>query len=147
VGEVIAHAGDVDPGDCWFPRAGRIRWLDCFADIDETNSYGVEYQPVIELVSPHVVGNGSSSGKDVDQPLVVVTAHNAIASPNTSEPFPPDTGSWPPPAGGQVGASTEERNWAMAAHIGSLVAAWFALGLIAPLLMLLTWIISRGRCR
>ncbi|HET9117436.1 MAG TPA: DUF4870 domain-containing protein [Pseudonocardiaceae bacterium] len=55
----------------------------------------------------------------------------------TFDPRPPDTGSWPPPAGGHVGASTEERNWAMAAHIGSLVAAWFALGLIAPLLVLL----------
>ncbi|MDQ3899379.1 MAG: DUF4870 domain-containing protein, partial [Actinomycetota bacterium] len=55
----------------------------------------------------------------------------------TSDPSPPDTGSWPHPAGGHVGASTEERNWAMAAHLGSLVAAWFALGLIAPLLVLL----------
>jgi uncharacterized Tic20 family protein len=55
----------------------------------------------------------------------------------TSDPSPPEAGSWPPPAGGHVGASTEERNWAMAAHLGSLVAAWFALGLIAPLLVLL----------
>ena len=52
-------------------------------------------------------------------------------------PAPPDTGSWPSPAGGHVSASAEERNWAMAAHIGSLVTAWFALGLIAPLLVLL----------
>ncbi len=55
----------------------------------------------------------------------------------TSDPPPPDTGSWSSPAGGHVSASTEERNWAMAAHIGSLVAAWLALGLIAPLLVLL----------
>lgn len=56
----------------------------------------------------------------------------------TSHPPPPDTGSWPPPAGGHFGAtSAEERNWATAAHIGSLVAAWFALGLLAPLIVLL----------
>ncbi|HKS52028.1 MAG TPA: DUF4870 domain-containing protein [Pseudonocardiaceae bacterium] len=55
----------------------------------------------------------------------------------SSDPSAPDTGSWPPPAGNHVGASAEERNWAMAAHVGSLIAAWFALGLIAPLLVLL----------
>jgi len=31
----------------------------------------------------------------------------------------------------------EECNWAMAAHLGSFVAAWFALGLLAPLIVLL----------
>lgn len=31
----------------------------------------------------------------------------------------------------------QERNWALAAHIGSIVTAWFALGLFAPLLVLL----------
>jgi uncharacterized Tic20 family protein len=35
------------------------------------------------------------------------------------------------------GPTSEERTWAMAAHIGSLVAAWFAMGLLAPLLVLL----------
>jgi uncharacterized protein len=32
---------------------------------------------------------------------------------------------------------SEERNWAMAAHLGSFVSAWVALGLFAPLLVLL----------
>jgi uncharacterized Tic20 family protein len=31
----------------------------------------------------------------------------------------------------------EERNWALAAHVGSIVTAWFALGLVAPLIVLL----------
>ncbi len=31
----------------------------------------------------------------------------------------------------------EERNWAVAAHVGSFVTAWFALGVFAPLLVLL----------
>lgn len=33
--------------------------------------------------------------------------------------------------------TAEDRNWAMAAHLGSLVSAWFALGLFAPLVVLL----------
>lgn len=31
-----------------------------------------------------------------------------------------------------------ERNWAMIAHMGAFVAAWVALGLLAPLFVLLT---------
>jgi uncharacterized Tic20 family protein len=31
----------------------------------------------------------------------------------------------------------EDRTWAMAAHLGALVTAWFALGLLAPLAVLL----------
>jgi uncharacterized protein len=42
------------------------------------------------------------------------------------------------PYGGAAHALTdEERNWAMAAHVGSFLAAWFALGLLAPLVVLL----------
>lgn len=33
--------------------------------------------------------------------------------------------------------TSDERNWAMAAHLGSFVAAWAALGLLAPLAVLL----------
>jgi uncharacterized Tic20 family protein len=40
----------------------------------------------------------------------------------------------PPPG---LATTSEERNWAVAAHIGSIVTAWFALGLIAPLVVLL----------
>ncbi|MHA6779600.1 DUF4870 domain-containing protein [Pseudonocardia saturnea] len=55
----------------------------------------------------------------------------------TSYP-PPDSGSWPQPENyGQVVVSSEDRNWALAAHIGSILTAWFALGLIAPLIVLL----------
>jgi uncharacterized protein len=44
--------------------------------------------------------------------------------------------SQPFPSGG-VAPTSEERNWAMAAHLGSFVAAYAALGLLAPLLVLL----------
>lgn len=36
-----------------------------------------------------------------------------------------------------LGSSTQERNWALASHIGSFVTAWFALGLFAPLIVLM----------
>lgn len=69
---------------------------------------------------------------------------------------PPDPGqSWNPqtgggytgggqPGGGWSGGhpggemvSSDDRNWAVGAHLGSIVTAWFALGLIAPLVVML----------
>lgn len=53
--------------------------------------------------------------------------------------YPPPDPSWGPPHGEGYGgvAVPEERNWAMAAHLGSILSAWFALGLLAPLVVLL----------
>lgn len=54
----------------------------------------------------------------------------------TYPPGPP--GSSGPPYGAPAGApSSEDRTWALIAHIGCLVSAWFALGLLCPLLILL----------
>ena len=54
--------------------------------------------------------------------------------------YPPPDPSWVPSYGepdhGTV-AVPEERNWAVAAHLGSILTAWFALGLIAPLVVML----------
>ncbi len=47
------------------------------------------------------------------------------------------TSAWDQPQRLQDGATSDERNWAMAAHLGSFVAAWVALGLLAPLGVLL----------
>ena len=48
-----------------------------------------------------------------------------------SDPYGP-----PPP--GQPGALTQEdRTWALASHVGTLVTAWFAFGFLAPLLVML----------
>jgi uncharacterized Tic20 family protein len=45
----------------------------------------------------------------------------------------------PDQAAQDVGALTDwEKNWAMIAHMGAFVAAWVALGLLAPLFVLLT---------
>lgn len=71
----------------------------------------------------------------------------------SQQPAPPSGGAQPmppPPAEGQVPEAgygygygqvavptTEERNWALAAHVGSLVAAWFAMGFLAPLIIML----------
>lgn len=55
-----------------------------------------------------------------------------------SPPGPPQGGYRPgsspdlPP-----GPTPEERNWALAAHVGTLVAAWFAMGFLCPLVVLL----------
>lgn len=38
--------------------------------------------------------------------------------------------------------ASEERTWAMVAHIGVLVAAWFAMGFLCPLAV---WLVYRGR--
>ncbi len=55
--------------------------------------------------------------------------------------YPPPDPSW-----GQFDPETrqqhqlvaaDDRNWSVGAHLGSFVTAWFALGLIAPLLVLL----------
>ena len=56
-------------------------------------------------------------------------------------PTPPPGEGQPPQPGygyGPVAVPTaEERNWALAAHVGSLVAAWIAMGFLAPLIVML----------
>jgi uncharacterized protein len=53
-------------------------------------------------------------------------------------PGPPGGGYQPGPAPGMpAGPTSEECTWALMAHIGTLVAAWFAMGFLAPLLVLL----------
>lgn len=39
-------------------------------------------------------------------------------------------------------SQSEERTWSMIAHIGSLVAAWFAMGFLCPLVV---WLVYRDR--
>lgn len=41
------------------------------------------------------------------------------------------------PIGGAGAITSEDRTWALSAHIGALVTAWFAFGFIAPLLVML----------
>lgn len=53
---------------------------------------------------------------------------------------PPPDPSWTPaydPTRPHEVVAADDRNWAVAAHLGSFVTAWFALGLIAPLVVLL----------
>ena len=53
-------------------------------------------------------------------------------------PVPPPGEGQPPPGYGQLAVPTsEEKNWALAAHVGTLVAAWFAMGFLAPLIIML----------
>lgn len=56
-----------------------------------------------------------------------------------SIPPGPPPGDHPSPGGGygEIAPTSEERNWALAAHVGVFVAAWFALGFLAPLAVML----------
>jgi uncharacterized Tic20 family protein len=47
-----------------------------------------------------------------------------------------------PPAGQPPLTPSEERTWALAAHIGTFVAAWFAMGFLCPLVI---WLLCRQR--
>ena len=56
----------------------------------------------------------------------------------TIPPGPPPPGEYSSgPAQSMPGPTPEERNWAMAAHAGSLLAAWIAMGFICPLIIML----------
>ena len=59
--------------------------------------------------------------------------------PGPPAPPPGDEGRQPEGYGhGPVAVPTsEERNWALAAHAGTFVAAWFAMGFLAPLVVML----------
>jgi uncharacterized Tic20 family protein len=54
--------------------------------------------------------------------------------------YPPPDPSWSQaydPTRQHEVVAADDRNWSVAAHLGSFVTAWFALGLIAPLVVLL----------
>ena len=54
--------------------------------------------------------------------------------------YPAPGQSWPPQGGDQGHdpiVTPEDRNWVVAAHLGSFLTAWFTLGLVAPLVVLL----------
>src|SRR5437899_2229999 len=46
------------------------------------------------------------------------------------------------PNAGPPLSDSEERTWAMAAHVGVFVAAWFAMGFLCPLVI---WLVFRNR--
>lgn len=50
-----------------------------------------------------------------------------------SDPYGPPPGHQPGPGG----VSSDDKTWALAAHIGTLVAAYIALGFLAPLIIML----------
>ena len=53
--------------------------------------------------------------------------------------YPAPGQSWPPQGdqGHDPIVTPEDRNWVVAAHLGSFLTAWFTLGLVAPLVVLL----------
>jgi uncharacterized protein len=82
------------------------------------------------------MGEGYQMSTDQPQPP---QQPEDVQAPPTAEPPPP-----PPAMQSYQGppatmAPDQERTWAMLAHLLSLVSAWFALGLIAPLIVLLVY--------
>ncbi|HSE70059.1 MAG TPA: DUF4870 domain-containing protein [Nocardioidaceae bacterium] len=59
--------------------------------------------------------------------------------PGSPPPPPPPGGDYQPQAGpgAPYGPTSEERTWALIAHVGTLVAAWFAMGFLCPLVVML----------
>ncbi len=51
------------------------------------------------------------------------------------QPGPPGHPVQPP--GYAAAPTSEERTWALVAHVGTLVAAWFAMGFVCPLVIML----------
>jgi uncharacterized protein len=64
----------------------------------------------------------------------MTTSGDTPHDPQSPPPAGPPPGAYHPPAGV---VSSIERNWALAAHVGSFVAAAVALGFVAPLIVLL----------
>ncbi|WP_432878709.1 DUF4870 domain-containing protein [Kribbella sp. CA-245084] len=46
------------------------------------------------------------------------------------------------PGSGSALSASEERTWAMLAHVGVFIAAWVAMGFLCPLII---WLLFRGR--
>jgi hypothetical protein len=65
-----------------------------------------------------------------------VSKEASLMSEPQNPPMPGPPGPAPTPETGVLGPQ-EERNWALAAHLGSFVAAYVALGFLAPLAVLL----------
>jgi len=65
----------------------------------------------------------------------MTTSGDTPHDPQSPAPGGPPPGAYLPPAGA---VTSTERNWALAAHVGSFVAAAVALGFLAPLIVLLT---------
>ncbi len=52
MGELVTHAGDVDPWDRWLGvKEFRADSLDGFADLDQPEPDGIEHQAIIERPS------------------------------------------------------------------------------------------------
>ena len=72
MGEVVAHARDLAPRDrrIGCQQLGRQRF-DGFADLEQADAYGVEYQPVCEGAAREVRPDCRNGGCDVVQSLFV----------------------------------------------------------------------------
>lgn len=68
------------------------------------------------------------------------TPYPSMAYPSAPYPSPPPSGPYPsaPYTAASGPVDQNARNWATGAHLSGFVAAWFALGFLGPLVVLLT---------
>ena len=79
--------------------------------------------------------SAAHTGPVSDTPTGTGHAHS-FGSPSTGA-FGPSGQRWMPPLSQTPITGQDERNWAMGAHLSAFVAAWFALGFLGPLTVLL----------
>jgi hypothetical protein len=81
VGEAVAHSSNVLPRDTRL--FGQGRWADAlhgFADLDQSQSDGIENETVAQIASLPAAPNRLDGVNDVVQSLSVVTTNSGMAS-------------------------------------------------------------------
>ena len=81
MGELVTHAGDVDPWDLRLVVVEvRADSFDGFTDLNQAKPDGIEYQAVIERSSVHVDRDCRKRIGDVCKPLLVMSTHSGTDS-------------------------------------------------------------------
>ena len=81
MGELVPHAGNVDPGDVRL--LAKHLWgdpLDRFAYLDQPESDRIEHEAVVERSPLQIVGDRRQSISNVGKPFVIVSTHREIDS-------------------------------------------------------------------
>ena len=78
----VAHARDLTPRDIGFPlHKARLKILDGFADLNQSNAHGVEHQTVVKPAAIEVRSNCREGCQDVLEPVTWCSAHGSPPRP------------------------------------------------------------------
>ena len=81
VGELVPHAGDVDPGDVRLSvKELRSEPLHRFAYLDQPESDGIEHETVVERPPLQMVGDRRKGVSNVGEPFVIISTHKGMDS-------------------------------------------------------------------